>query len=128
MKNISCLLDKKVLEINGINPIITFEGQYYLTIECFWRILHKGYVVLSISKFEQSQDHRLMVDKLKNFFYNTRVVSATTKMLPSDLLITFDNGFELELLVDSEIYENWTISGDDKTLIVSLPGGELMGI
>ncbi len=127
--DLSWLLQRRcrTISIDVSGAYFDFEGAS-LTLECPWRIMARGRIMLG------------SVDHAQKFGHDTPVDAAATaasilgdrkiqyvQVLPnsSDLVLDFGNGLRLEAWNNSSGYEGWTAHGPDNQRIVALGGGEV---
>ena len=104
-----------------------FEGAG-LTIECPWRIVSGGSVVLASS--DQGQKFGLpapvdlisaTLEKLKGLTVETIAINGET----ADLCLTFGGGTRIDTFNDSSGYEGWNYADRDGVMLVAQGGGQL---
>lgn len=117
-------IGRKILEINERYPIIVFEEEGFLTIECSWRLRNSEIILVGCSEYDLEQTHREAHNKLLNHLIGKQIKKI--KLIPpvSDLIISLENGLCLELFSDSNIYENWTLSDGIGFDLISATAGE----
>lgn len=118
-------MGKKVMEINKMYPILIFDGEETLTIECSWRLRNEETILLGSNEFKLVETHLKAYEKLSKMLLGQEIKDIRIISAVSDLSIQFSNGMLLELFSDSTIYENWTLSDGKDFMLISLPGGEL---
>ena len=105
-----------------------FDGGAALTIECLWRFVRDGVVVLSSRDHGHKFGLPTPVDALGQFELRVvdLVVSTATVPAggPADLAIAFTDGLRLDCIVDSSGYESWSLSCPTPTFIV-FGGGQV---
>jgi len=104
-----------------------FEGAG-LTIECPWRIVSGGSVVLASSDQGQKFGLPAPVDlisatlgKLKGLTVETIAINGET----ADLCLTFGGGTRIDTFNDSSGYEGWNYADRDGVMLVAQGGGQL---
>jgi hypothetical protein len=117
-------LGKKIIGINEIYPILIFEVEGFLTIECSWRLRDKKTILVGSSEYNSEESHKKAHDKLLNLLKDKEIKSI--KIIPpvSDLRVDFENGLSLELFSDSNIYESWTLSDGKNFELISATAGQ----
>lgn len=118
------LVGKKVVDINGIHPILVFEEDGFLTIECSWRLRDSKTILVGCSEYSLEETHKETHNTLLNLLIGK--VIKNIKLIPpvSDLIIDFGNELCLELFSDSNIYESWTLSDGKSFDIISATAGQ----
>lgn len=119
-------IGKKVIEINDMYPILIFDGEDYLTIECSWRLKSKDSIAVGSGEYKLQETHQKANDILSKLLLGQQITSISIGSDISDLFIEFSNGSVLELFCNSSIYEGWTLSDDKDFNLISLPGGKLL--
>lgn len=118
-------IGKKVIEINDMYPILIFDGEDYLTIECSWRLKSKDVIAVGSGEYKLQETHQKANDILLKLLLGQQITSIRIGSYVSDLFIEFSNGSVIELFCNSSIYEGWTLSDGKDFNLVSLPGGKL---
>ena len=109
---------KKVAEINDMYPILIFDGEESLTVECSWRLRNEKTILVGSIEYKSQETHQKAKEKLSNLLLGQKIKDITITSALSDLKIQFCNGDLFELFTDSSIYESWTLSdGKDFMLI-----------
>lgn len=83
MNNISFekFIGKKVIEINRMYPILIFDVEETLTIECSWRLRNDETILLGSSEFKLVETHLKAYEKLAKMLLgqeikDIRIISA----------------------------------------------------
>ena len=115
---------RKIIDINEMYPIICFNDNAYLTIECMWRLRDKNSILLGCIEYKNEKTHNDAHNKLTDLIIGKTI--KTINLIPplSDLCIELDNNLCIELFSDSGIYESWTLSDGRNYDLISLPGGK----
>ena len=115
---------KKVIEINEMYPILVFEEDGFLTIECSWRLRNSKNILVGCSEYSFEKTHKETHKKLLKFLIGKAIKNI--KFIPpvSDLIIGFENGLYLELFSNSNIYESWTLSDGKGFDLISATAGQ----
>jgi hypothetical protein len=105
-----------------------FDGGAALTIECLWRLVRDGVVVLASRDHGQQFGLQAPVDARGQFeaWVANLVVSTATVSTggPTDLAIVFTTGLRLDCIVDSSGYESWSLSCPTPTF-TAFGGGQI---
>lgn len=117
-------IGKKVVEINHMYPLLIFDGEESVTVECSWRLRNEKTILVGSSEYKSQETHQKAKEKLSNLLLGQRINVITITSTMSDLNIQFCNGVLLELFSDSNIYESWTLSDGKDFTLISLPGGK----
>ena len=117
-------IGKKIVEINDMYPILIFDGEESLTVECSWRLRNEKTILVGSSEYNSQGTHQKAKEKLSNLLLGQKINDIMITSSVSDLNIQFSNGFLFELFNDSNIYESWTLSDRKGFMLISLPGGE----
>ncbi|MGN7761466.1 hypothetical protein [Paenibacillus sp. 22594] len=115
-------LNQKVIEINRMYPIVTFENGS-LTIECSWRLRKGNSIIVGSAETEVENKHNKSYEIFEKTLLNNTIKHITHYEDISDLNISLDNNIYLDLFHESSLYEGWQLSGAEGFLLVSLPGG-----
>lgn len=83
-----------------------------------WRLFKDKIIVLSSS--ENNQDGDLIV-KLNKYLGKKHIKNIYLGKEINDLYIELTNGYIMQLIVESNQYENWVLNEE----IICLPGGEV---
>ena len=118
----SQFLTQKITEINRMYPIVIFEDGF-LTIECAWRLRKGSTVIVGYAETEVIEKRDKAYEIFEQALLNNHIKDIVHYEEISDLSITFDNDFCLDLFHDSSLYEGWQLSGKKGFILVSLPGG-----
>lgn len=126
MNNISLdrFINKSVVEINDIYPVLIFDREASLTIECSWRLRNEDKIIVGSGEYKMKETHKKANDLLSNLILGQHIIYISIASIVSDLYIEFSNGAVLEMFSDSSLYEGWTLADGKDFLLVSLPGGE----
>jgi hypothetical protein len=108
--------------------LFDFGSEARIRVQCFWRIINHGRVVLT------SQDHGHQfglpapVDAVTRSteLLSKRIVSAVQlREATADLLIEFTDGLRLEIIPDSAGYESWELRDPSGMSYVAQGGGQI---
>ncbi len=77
------------------------------------------------SEYENDKTHESSYKKVIDLLHNSFIKEIRLKEGISDLVIEFSNGIYIDVLSDSNTFENWTLSDNNGFLMISLAGGEL---
>lgn len=116
-------VSKKVIEINDMYPILIFDEEESLTVECPWRLKNKDIIVVGGGEYKSQETHQKANAILSKLLLGQQISGIRINSAVSDLFMEFSNGVTLELFCDSSIYEGWTLSDGKDFLLISLPGG-----
>jgi len=117
-------IGKKIVEINAMHPILIFEGEESLIIECSWRLRNEETILVGSSEYGLDETHQEAFRKLSKFLLGNKIIAIKITSAVSDLSIYFQNDILLQVFSDSSIFENWTLDdGKDFTLISFAGGG-----
>ena len=117
-------IGKRIVEINDMYPILIFDGEESLTVECPWRLRNEKTILVGSSEYKSQVTHQKAREKLSNLLLGQKINDILITSSVSDLNIQFSNGLLFELFSDSNIYESWTLSDGKDFMVISLPGGE----
>jgi hypothetical protein len=105
----------------------TFSDQVTLGVECLWRLLENGRIVLTSCDHEQKFGLSSPVDaafELNGKIANGKIESVELEPDTLDLTLVFTSGHRLEIIPDSSGYEAWQLVWSAGHLI-AMGGGEL---
>ncbi len=108
--------------------LFRFEGDRLLNVECPWRLVDRGAMVLGRCDHRQKFGLPEPVDAVATL---SRLVGGrrVERMLVSehgDLRLEFTGGVRLETFTESAGYESWTLRTPDAPLIVARGGDGAM--
>lgn len=117
-------IGRRIIEINGKCPILSFDEGAFLTIECQWRLRNDSSILLGCSEYDSEATHKDAHNKLLTLLTGKEIIMIRYFPPVSDLCIEFEGTLFLELFSDSSIYESWTLSDGKNYNLISLPGGD----
>ncbi len=128
MHDISLLLGQRLEQVvkDDFSWGFAFSGGLSLRVECLWRLLVTGRVVIT------SEDHGHQfglpapvdcVGELRRRVEGIPITRATVRARTVDISLDFGEVATLEVIATSAGYEAWVLSGHD-VLIVGQPGYE----
>lgn len=120
--NFNQFLNQKVIDINRMYPIITFE-EGFLTIECSWRLRRENSILVGSAETEVKNRRDRAYEIFEEALIKNTIKAITHYEDISDLCITFNNNIYVDLFHESSLYEGWQLSGESGFLLVSTPGG-----
>ncbi|OGO77774.1 MAG: hypothetical protein A2Y23_14910 [Clostridiales bacterium GWB2_37_7] len=123
-KYLNKLIGKKVVEINKMYPILVFDEEASLMIECSWRVRNNNIIIIDCSEYNDEKTHAEAHDKLFNLLLG-KVIKRIELVPPvTDLAITFEKGLILDIFSNSNIYESWTLTDGKSFDLISATAGE----
>ena len=130
MREIDWMPGALVLSVEGDGAsgqwIFRFGDKRYLNVECPWRIVEAGAVVLARrdhhQRFGLPKEIDARVEATKRL--HGRAVSRAVVSDVGDLRVEFAGGVCLETFTDSSGYESWTLVGTEVNVVV-LGGGSM---
>lgn len=127
MVDISLLLGKRLDQVDkdDFSWGFTFSGGLNLRVECLWRLLVSGKVVITSEDHGQQFGLPAPVDCVGELrrIEGVSVTSAKVRAGTVDIALDFGDIATLEVIGTSAGYEAWVLSGPD-ILIVGQPGYE----
>jgi hypothetical protein len=105
-----------------------FGDSFGISVECPWRLIHKGGIAVS------SEDHRQQfglpapidaVARAALLLADAMVWRVEVREGTADLIIDFDGDRRLEIIPFSSGYESWQVSAPTGKSIVAQGGGQL---
>ena len=128
MADISLLLDKRLEQVvkDDFSWALTFSDGLILRVECLWRLLVSGKVVITSEDHGQQFGLPAPVDcvgELQRRVEGVAVTSAKVRARTVDISLDFGDIATLEVIATSAGYEAWVLSGQD-VLMVGQPGYE----
>jgi Family of unknown function (DUF6188) len=127
----SWILGREVTEVFFLPPTLWrfFLGSAeHLTVECSWRIIKIGHVVLCAGDHGQKFGLPAPVDAAQEA---TRLLSGNTiaavelRKATADILIDLTDDLRLEIIPDSSGYESWQVYGPAGVCFVAQGGGQI---
>ena len=116
-----------VLVRHEYNWDAVFTPDASIRIECLWRLLHFGHIVLT----SEDDGHKFglpapidAVAEVNRRIGGVQVTSTNCREGTLDLSIAFANGHVLEILPNSSGYEAWQLGGRN-SLAIAVGGGRL---
>lgn len=122
--NLERFIGRKVIEINEMFPILTFDKGGYLTIECSFRLRDNKLILVGCGEYRLEKTHKESHDKLSNLLLGKSIKQISFIPPVSDLIIDFENELFLELFSDSNILESWTLSDGKGFELISATAGQ----
>lgn len=122
--NLDRFISKKITDITGLLPIIRFDGEGYLTIECSWRVRDSEFILVGCSEYDFEETHKKAHEELISLLLGREISKITFVSPVSDLIIEFHDNLFLELFCDSSIYEGWTLADGNGFEVISTRGGD----
>jgi len=128
MVDISLLLDRRLEQVvkDDFSWALTFSGGLNLRVECLWRLVVSGRVVVTSEDHGQQFGLPAPVDcvgELQRRVEGVSVTSAKVRARTVDISLDFGDIATLEVIATSAGYEAWVLSGQD-VLMVGQPGYE----
>jgi hypothetical protein len=117
-------IGKRIVEINDMYPILIFDGEESLTVECPWRLRNEKTILVGSSEYKSQATNQKAKEKISSLLLGQKINNIIITPSVSDLNIQFSNGLLFELFSDSNIYESWTLSDGKDFMVISLPGGD----
>jgi hypothetical protein len=126
--DISLLVDKRLVQVvkDDFSWGFTFSGGLNLRVECLWRLLVSGRVVITSEDHGQQFGLPAPVDcvgELQRRVEGVPVTSAKVRARSVDISLDFGDIATLEVIATSAGHEAWVLSGQD-VLMVGQPGYE----
>ena len=107
--------------------LFTFDGDAGLSVECLWRLLQDGRIVVTSKDHGQPFGLPAPVDAAADVngrVGGSRVERVELREGTLDLELRFSDGRVLQVIPDSAAYEAWT-AYDGRKRFVAVGGGEL---
>ena len=120
-----------LLKVEYSQPTIwgfAFSSGACISVECLWRLLGPSGIVLT------SEDHGHKFGRpaavqaeqeASNLLFGSTVSLFSLREPTLDLLLTFSNGYTLEVLPTSSRYEAWQIVSSQNQHVIAQGGGEI---
>ena len=99
-----------------------------LAIDCAWRLLRDGWLVLAHRDHEQLFGRATPVDVFREaaaLLAGRPVTAGRIDVQVGDIALEFAGGMRLQVFNDSSGYEGWRIGRADGTSLVAASGGEV---
>jgi len=119
----------KVTTENGHQWFFELEGRKVcISVECPWRLLHKGQIRLTSEDHNQKYGLPAPIDaaaEANRLLNGSHILSAEIRHGTSDLLVTFEGELKLEAIPVFTGYEAWQVYTPQGRQIIAGCGGEL---
>ncbi|HUP79790.1 MAG TPA: DUF6188 family protein [Pirellula sp.] len=99
-----------------------------IAVECLWRIVRAGRIVLTSQDHGHSFGLSAPVDAARNAMealLGVRVTNAQIREATADLHITLGSGMSLEIIPDSSGYESWQLYAPTGRCYIAQGGGQI---
>ncbi len=116
-------IGKRVVAIDELCPVVYFEGNAFLTIECCWRLRANSSILVGYVEYKSETTHDDTHKELEKLIMGKRIKKIIMGSFVSDLFIEFEDSLYFELYNDSSIYESWSLTNENNHQIIALPGG-----
>ena len=129
--DLSWMVARSVSKISFQEPTpwtFDFGSEAHIGIECLWRIVEHGRVVLTSEDHGQQFGLPAPIDgvaKATQLFSDRRVRGVQLREGTADLLIEFIDDLRLEVIPDSSGYESWELHDPAGTSYYAQGGGQI---
>jgi hypothetical protein len=107
---------------SGANTAVFRFGDAVLQVECLWRVVGAGRLLVTSEDHSQLFGRTVPVDahaEADRLLCRKRVTTVSSGTVEADVVLTLDQDLRLEVLPDSSGYEAW---------LFRMPGLELVGV
>lgn len=126
------MIGRKTIKISFRKPEswdFNFAGGGSLSVNCPWRILKNGHIVVS------NEDHMQQYGLLKSIeagqvaselLGSNGIMDVQVREGTADLFLSFDHDIQLQVLPFSSGYESWQLNDLDGNSIIAQGGGNIV--
>ncbi len=108
--------------------LFAFGDSFGISVECPWRLIHKGSIAVSSEDHGQQFGLPAPIDAVARaalLLVDAVVRRVEVREGAADLFIDFDGDRRLEIIPFSSGYESWQVSTPTGKVIVAQGGGQL---
>ena len=129
--DVSWIVGRVITDVSFHEPSLwrfSFGSAEHIAVECLWRIVRAGRIVLTGQDHGRSFGLPAPVDAARNAMEalsGARVTNAQLREATADIRLTFDTELCLEIIPDSCGYESWQLYTPSGRCYVAQGGGQL---
>ena len=129
--DLTWMVGRVVASVTLLEPLpwrFEFGENERLDVECLWRVLRDGRVLLTNEDHGQLFGLQSPVDSAQEamkLLAGVPVTSVSIRATTADVAIRFQDGTELEIIPTSSGYESWQLRGPDGICYVATGGGAI---
>lgn len=129
--DLSWMIGRQITEITFLEPTLWrfFVGSdEHLDVECLWRIVRGGHVVLTRGDHGQRFGLPAPVDAVRQaagLLSGAAIVAVRLREATADIDVEFSGNLHLEVIPDSSGYESWQLYAPTGVCFVAQGGGQI---
>lgn len=118
-------------EVSFIEPVqwsFSFGPDIRIEVMCLWRIVEHGRIGLTSEDHGHKFGLPAHIDAVArgtDILSGRRVTSVQLREYTADLVISFTDDLQLEVIPTSSGYEAWQLSNPSGTIFIAVGGGEI---